>query len=261
MAVELLQKEKQTTPAKERIYGLDALRGGAMLLVIAYHLLYDLKFIYGINIPRVITPGQPEPEFVHICFLWVLFAVSGICSGFSRDPVKRGAFLYIIGWGITVITSLFVPSQLIVFGVLSCFGACMVITGLAEKLISKARWQILFIASFLLWLIFMDFHRSGEINLFFTSISVDIRGSEYLYPLGMPSADFFSTDYFPLIPYYFMFLAGRALYIPVSEKKLPGFFYRKWNGVLEFIGRHSLIIYAVHQPIILLLLSVISACG
>ena len=115
---------------KERIAALDILRGGAMVLVMLYHLLFDLRYIYNIPIPRPITPGQPETETVHTCFLWVLFAVSGICTRYSKDPIKRGAFLYIAGWLITFVTSYFIPSELIVFGVLSCFGACMVICGL-----------------------------------------------------------------------------------------------------------------------------------
>ena len=48
---------------RERIEALDLLRGGAMLLVVAYHILYDLKFIYGKDIPRAVAPGQPaQPQ-------------------------------------------------------------------------------------------------------------------------------------------------------------------------------------------------------
>ncbi|MCM1577229.1 MAG: DUF1624 domain-containing protein, partial [Ruminococcus sp.] len=87
--------EKELTSARERIEILDLLRGGSMILVVIYHILYDLRFIFGADIPRPLIPGQPEIEAVHICFLWVLFGVSGICSGFSRSSIKRGAALYI----------------------------------------------------------------------------------------------------------------------------------------------------------------------
>lgn len=245
-------------PKRERIAMLDALRGGAMLLVIAYHILFDLKFIYGVSIPRVITPGEPEIEFVHNCFLWVLFAVSGICSGFSHDPIKRGAFLYIAGWLITAFTSVLLPSELIVFGVLSCFGACMVISGFISPLTDRLSPRILFIVSVLLWLMFADFSGSGIIHLFFTSITLPMpENISYLYPIGLYGEDFFSVDYFPVIPYLFIFLAGRALYRPIKEHKFPHFFYCSGSAFLNFIGRHSLIIYAVHQPIILLILEII----
>lgn len=243
---------------KERIAALDILRGGAMVLVMLYHLLFDLRFIYKIPIPRHITPGQPETETVHTCFLWVLFAVSGICTRYSKDPIKRGAFLYIAGWLITFVTSYFIPSELIVFGVLSCFGACMTICGLLCPLLDKIPWQALLIASALLWIMLMDFHRSGTIHLFVTDITVPLPAVDlYLYPIGIKSGEFYSADYFPLIPYIFMFLFGYALHVPVKEHKLPEAFYRMNCPLLEFIGRHSLLIYAAHQPIMLLILELI----
>lgn len=245
-------KEKQ-----ERIEALDLLRGIAMILVVLYHILYDLRFIYGKNIPDLITPGNQGFEVFHTCFLWVLFAVSGICTGYSRNSVKRGAVLYIIGWMITAVTAVFMPSELIVFGVLSCFGACMVITGLIKPLFEKVNPWIMFSICFALWFVFRSFHR-GQIDLIFTQISVSCpEGVEWLYPVGLPSPSFISADYFPIIPYIFMFWAGAALYRPVSGHLLPRKFYEIKSGPIGFIGRNSLIIYAVHQPLLLILFEVL----
>ncbi|MCI7767685.1 MAG: DUF1624 domain-containing protein [Oscillospiraceae bacterium] len=245
-------------PKRERISALDILRGGAMILVMLYHLLFDLRYIYNIELPRAITPMEPEAEIIHICFLWVLFAVSGVCTRYSKDPVKRGAFLYIVGFLITLVTSYFVPSELIVFGVLSCFGALMAICGLLRPLLDKIPWQPLLIASVLLWIMFKDFHHSSVIHLFITDIAIPAPAiGSYLYPIGITSKGFYSADYFPIIPYIFMFLTGYALHIPVNEHKLPEFFYRMKCPPLEFIGRHSLIFYAIHQPIMLLILEMI----
>ena len=241
---------------RERIEALDLLRGGAMLLVVAYHILYDLKFIYGKDIPRAVTPGQPEIETVHICFLWVLFAVPGICSGFSRNSLKRGAALYILGFGITLVTAVFMPGELIVFGVISCFGACMVITSFLRKWLDRIPLQAGFIMFALLWFIFRNFYRSGEIDLIFTSVNVPLPECDFLYPIGIRGAHFRSSDYFPVIPYLFMFLAGNFLYKPVSERRMPEWFYKIKSGAVGFIGRHTLFIYIVHQPIILLILDI-----
>lgn len=245
-------------PKSERIAALDILRGGAMILVMLYHLLFDLRYIYKIELPRPITPMQPEAEMVHICFLWVLFAVSGICTRYSKDAVKRGAFLYIAGFLITLVTSYFVPSELIVFGVLSCFGALMAICGLLRPLLDKIPWQILLISSVLLWIMIRDFHQKNVIHLFITDIPIPAPAvGSYLYPIGITSEGFRSADYFPIIPYIFMFLTGYALHIPVKEHKLPEKFYRMKCPPLEFIGRHSLLFYAVHQPVMLLILEMI----
>lgn len=229
---------------KSRIALLDILRGTAMIYVVLYHTTYDLKFIYGRDIPAVITPGNTVFEHFHTLFLWILFAVSGICAGFSRSSLKRGAFLYIIGWLITFVTSVFMPSQLIVFGVLSCFGACMVITDLIKPLLNKIPWAALLIMSLILWLIFDNVKLPVPAN------------AAYLYPIGIRAEGFRSADYFPIIPYIFMFWTGNALYRPITQRELPERIRSMRSGILGFIGRHSLIIYAVHQPLLMLIFTI-----
>ncbi|MCM1524926.1 MAG: DUF1624 domain-containing protein [Ruminococcus sp.] len=261
----VIDAKKPAAAAKERIAVLDVLRGAAMILVVIYHILYDMKYIYRFDVPRALTPGQPELEFVHTCFLWVLFGVSGICCGYSRDPLKRGAFLYIVGFLITVTTALFMPDELIVFGVLSCFGACMVITAFIKPLLDKADFRVILIISLLLWFTLSDLYRSGYIHLGFADIAVQLpKSCDFLYPIGIRGEHFKSSDYFPVIPYIFMFLSGHALYRPISEHKFPRRFYTAFSsggGALGFIGRHSLIIYAVHQPLLILIFEILTSNG
>ena len=64
--------------------------------------------------------------------------------------------------------------------------------------------------------------------------------------LGFPPADFFSTDYFPLLSWLFLFLTGYFLYRLRPERepsnlRLP---------VVTALGRHSLVAYLLHQPMI-----------
>lgn len=253
------ERQTDTSAAKrDRIELLDLLRGAAMLYVMLYHAMYDLKYMYSVSIPYLLTPGNAVFEHIHTFFLWILFAVSGICTGFSRNSLKRGVFLYIIGWLITFGTSVFMPKQLIVFGVISCFGACMSITALIKPLLDKIPWQALLAVSVIMWILLSDFHRSGEINLIFAEIKLSFpENAGYLYPVGIKSRSFKSADYFPIIPFIFMFLAGTALYRPISERKLPDLFYRIRSGAVGFIGRHSLIFYAAHQPLLILIFDII----
>ncbi len=67
---------------------------------------------------------------------------------------------------------------------------------------------------------------------------------------GLPSASFFSGDYFPLIPWFFLFLAGywggplllqSKLFANIQHWQLPA---------LNWIGRHTLALYMLHQPVI-----------
>ena len=239
---------------KKRIVLLDVLRGAAMLYVMLYHFMYDWVLIYGRKAPVFLTPGESSFEIVHIFFLWVLFFVSGVCSALSRNSLKRGALLYIIGYLITAGTELFMPSELIVFGVLSCFGACMVLTSFISPLIDRSGDKQIYLspAFAVLWFVFRNLNH-GQIDLIFTKISVDSSRFLWLYPLGLPGDAFSSADYFPLIPFLFIFLCGRCASEKTREicskadiKESP----------VSFIGKHSLWAYAIHQPVFLGLLYV-----
>ena len=69
--------------------------------------------------------------------------------------------------------------------------------------------------------------------------------------LGFPQRGFYSTDYFPLIPWFFLFLAGFFLFRILDGKNLNGrLFSRGQIPVLNWLGRNSLLVYLLHQPIL-----------
>lgn len=242
--------------SQRRVGMLDLLRGGAMILVVLYHLLYDLMNIAQLNLPRWLTPGQPLMEGVHTGFLWVLFAVSGICSGYSGNLLRRGVLLYLAGFAVTLASVLWIPTFPIVFGVLSCFGACMVLTALCERWLDRIPWPLLTALGVVMWMIFADFDQ-GVLHFGIKDVAISLPDVEHLYPLGIQSATFYSRDYFPIIPFFFMFLAGRGLHRPIAKGSFPKWFYASHSRSVEWIGRHSLIIYAVHQPILIGIVSLI----
>ena len=184
--------------------------------------------------------------------------VSGISTSFSRNSLKRGVVIFLLGEVITMITLIAEPKYVIVFGVLSFLGMSMILYDLGKPLFDRIPWIISFIISICLYYIFLDF-RSGIINLHFMQVNINpwIANREYLYPLGLTSPGFHSADYFPLIPTFFIFLAGTALSKPIKSNKLPQKFYTMKFPVIKTIGKHSLFIYLVHQPLILLLIGII----
>ncbi|PKG31543.1 MAG: hypothetical protein CW742_12870 [Methanoregula sp.] len=111
------------------------------------------------------------------------------------------------------------------------------------------------------------FYRFGLSNLLMGGICILIGlaignspGPAWLLPLGIHPAPFWSVDYTPLFPWFGVVLIGMgvgSLLYPDGTRRfslpfsLPG-----WSSVLEFAGKHSLVIYLVHQPIIILLLLV-----
>ena len=69
--------------------------------------------------------------------------------------------------------------------------------------------------------------------------------------LGFPPRDFFSTDYFSLLPWFFLFLTGYFLFHIASKNNWnEKLFARGRFPLLNWIGRHSLIVYLLHQPVL-----------
>ena len=70
--------------------------------------------------------------------------------------------------------------------------------------------------------------------------------------LGFPGDNFFSTDYFSLFPWIFLFLTGYFGYQWMQQKeKLKILNNIEINiPVVEWMGRNSLIVYMLHQPMV-----------
>lgn len=252
----LLTEEKPVNAVREdtpeigrnnRVKLLDMLRGFAILYVMLYHLLYDLIYFGGVSVPFFFTGAW---ETVHQFFLVILFSVSGVCAGMSKNVLKRGAQLYLLGSALTLFTAAFLPDEVIVFGVLSCFGVIMLIYGVLSPLLKKLPNIIVFVVFTLLAVIFMDFYRSDSLFFIFGRLRLNVPDDiRWLYPIGITSSDFHSADYFPLAPYGFIFLAGTAFSDYVKSGALPKFFYKASLPVINFCGRYSLWFYIIHQPV------------
>ena len=70
----------------------------------------------------------------------------------------------------------------------------------------------------------------------------------WLYPLGFGNIP--SADYFPLLPWLFCFLGGSFIGVWVEQGKTPRWMYKSRMPVFSWLGRHTLIIYILHQPVI-----------
>ena len=73
-------------------------------------------------------------------------------------------------------------------------------------------------------------------------------GNPWLYPLGL--GEFEGADYFPLLPWLFCFLAGSFAGVWAKAGKFPGWMYKSRARWLSWLGKHTLVIYVVHQPVI-----------
>ena len=223
---------------KQRIWELDALRGLCILGMIIVHFVYDLQTFTSteLNIPQWFFVVQ---QYGHLFFV----LISGICVTLGSKCIKRGLIVLLSGMIITSVTVfmdyvLHVGDVRIWFGILHLLGVCMLLYPLFKKL---PPWALALIGAVIVTL-----------GWWFTTFTVDI---DFLFPLGLRSGKIFTgADYFPLFPGLGTFLIGAALGKSVYQSKkslLPNFpsdFFL--IRALSFIGRHSLEIYMLHQPII-----------
>ncbi|MDE6595808.1 MAG: DUF1624 domain-containing protein, partial [Oscillospiraceae bacterium] len=95
-------------------------------------------------------------------------------------------------------------------------------------------------------------YSSVSLYFFFDTVKLNLSHDlPYLYPIGITTNDFYSSDYFPLIPFGFIFLAGTALSPLFRDGELPNFVYNMKLPFVNFCGRYSLWLYVIHQPIFL----------
>ncbi len=235
------------TSSKQRVYMLDALRGIAVIGMIIHHGYVLVNFIKGIDIPFF---SSLLFEVLQTLFVSVFLLVSGICTNYSHNIIKRGVVIFGAAIAVTVVTAVILPALQvhgleIYFGVLHMFGASMLLYACLRPLLRRVNTPLLCIVSiglYIVWSIWMYFvpYVDGASNLFMI--------------FGFPSSDFFSADYYPIFPYFFMFIAGTAIGRWISEGKFPRWFYTARIPAFEFVGRHSLLIYLLHQPIIFVLI-------
>lgn len=235
---------------RPRLNLLDALRGFALVNMIAYHGLWDLVYLFGVKLDWYVgLPGYLWQQ--SIC--WTFLLLSGFCLGFSRSPVRRGLTVFAGGLAVTVATALFMPGSRVLFGVLTCLGSSMVLMGLLEKPLKKRDPRLgfgLFLALFLLTRN-VPAGSLGFENWVICPLPEVLYRNHLTAYLGFPHRSFFSTDYFPLIPWFFLFGTGYFLERILSERHLTEKLLSRGRiPVLNRMGRHSLILYLLHQPVL-----------
>ena len=235
---------------KKRLHFLDALRGFTLIHMIAFHGIWNLVYLFGLKADWYVgTPGYLWQQW--IC--WTFITLSGFCWSFSRNHGKRGALVFGGGLIVTAVTCIAMPESRIVFGVLTCIGSCMLLMIPLEKALRKIPAGPGLIFSFGLFLLLRNVS-AGSLG-FETFVICPLPGALYrnllTAYLGFPAPGFFSTDYFPLIPWLFLFITGYFLFRYLDGKGLnEKLFARGRFPVLNWLGRHSLLVYLLHQPIL-----------
>jgi len=234
-----------TTHVPERFPEIDVARGIAVVMMVVFHIAFDLYFLAILPIPADSLPWRVFAMATAGLFLALVGISLSISAYHARNRLSRndfikkylarGAGIFAIGMAITLVTWLILPGYFILFGILHLIGLAIALS----PLYTGYSWQNLV---------------AGSILILLGPVVAAIRGNGWLLWLGIHPSAFYSIDYTPVVPWLGVVLLG----VSFGTLAYPGGI-RKWNiaipeipgKVLGLLGRHSLAIYLIHQPIIL----------
>lgn len=234
-----------------RFWEVDAARGVAILMMVVYHLAYDLDTFGGYPIDATSGLWAYFADATASAFL-SLVGVSLAISYARATTSQPGRNLFgkyllrglrILGYALVLTAvSLLLGMGVIAFGILHVIAFSIV---LAYPLLGF-RWLNLALGLALV--------AAGALMM-----SADVSSqSPWLLPLGVVPENLAMPDYRPLLPWFGVVLlglfAGNMVYgagkrPPVPESAPPP------ARPLVPLGRNSLFVYLIHQPILVVLLA------
>ena len=228
---------------------IDALRGFALVNMLAFHFLYDFFVVCGDNYSWALQPWVVVWERF-ICISFIL--ISGISLNFSRHAYRRGLIVNACGLLITAVTAVVMPEQIIIFGILNLIGCSMILIQVLRKWLEKLNPFAGAAASFALFAFFYGVSNQyvGFFDVSLLELPDPFYRTNYFAAFGIHNSDFFSADYFPLFAWLFLFVCGFFLWRAVCMLRWERFFKIKIPA-LDFIGRYTLWIYLIHQPLLM----------
>ncbi|WJG08828.1 heparan-alpha-glucosaminide N-acetyltransferase [Aliiglaciecola sp. LCG003] len=216
----------------QRVYTVDFMRFVAILLMVIFHFIYDLKFFGYVSWDTPDGEGwrQFRQVILTLFFLCVGFSLAVVHgSGFkAKHFVQRLTWLILAAIAVTISSLIMAADNWIFFGVLHFIAVASVLTAIFASLPNVAL---------VLGLIVIAIYNLGWVSSFFPFHPIAHMLSSY------------TNDYVGLFPWTGVVLIGvwlayQAWFTRDMAKHIGN------RPLISFASRHSLIIYLVHQPIL-----------
>jgi uncharacterized membrane protein len=238
-----------------RFWEVDFLRGCAVVLMVLFHLVYDLNYFQVLEIDVARGFWLCLARAAASLFL-ILVGVSlklshsralnhGKADRFCSHLLVRSLGIFSLAMGITLVTYLFIGKGFILFGVLHLIALSLL---LAFPFLRLGSLNFIFVLLFILigWLL--------------TYVSVEFP---WLLWLGLVPRGFFSLDFFPVFPWFGLILVGIALgdlffRADLRKIRLQDLAASSILRPVAILGQSSLAVYLIHQPV---LIAAIYLCG
>lgn len=243
---------KPVTQQKERprMHTLDELRGLAIFCMIFYHAFYTIGYFFmlpwGAWLMNFFSPAEPF-------FAGLFILIAGLSCNLSHSNLERGVKLAMIAGAVTIVTYFVLgEKEMIQFGILHMLSVSMILYGIINKYLKLIPpWLGIIFNGLLFALTFcVPHHIFGIPPYLSVTLPDSMYSTHFLFMLGFPHNTFTSSDYFPLIPWMLLFFAGTYIGRLGILHKFPKFMFKKRIPFFAFLGRHSLLIYILHQPVI-----------
>lgn len=244
---------KRSRPSA-RYWEIDTLRGVAIVMMVIYHFMWDV-WAYQILPDVNLFSGfwkyfQRATAGLFLTLVGVSLAVVTLRRVAAnaapsalppfRPYLRRG--LWIFGWGLVVSLVMWASGTGYVhFGILHLIGFASIAAYpfLRKRWLNLGMWIALNVAGYFLMARTFDF--------------------PWLLWLGLIPHAYYPNDYFPVIPYFGVVLLGIFLGNSLYGRDGRRFYLPDIGGVLplrglQWLGRHSLVIYLLHQPLLFAIL-------